>query len=213
MVKVTLSIPGQPTITNRYGLYGLYSFGSSSSSYTGDSTCASFSKSNVSIDAPISVGRVFGILGFIFAFVGGLYLLLAPLPSRMRFFPRCVPSTTKKRWTLFALLFPACVVVLEGMTFFVYKSDLCRFPSDDDGAVWTCGWSDGSSERVTAIGLYILTGIVMLVLGAPDTEQWNFITNETQTVTYQRQTQEDGTIVVVQTNVEKQLPIRATNEK
>ncbi|KAL7555358.1 hypothetical protein ACA910_007087 [Epithemia clementina (nom. ined.)] len=103
---------------------------------------------------------------------------------------------------------------IPGLTFLIFQSNACnanaaiqnfeaRFNSyffEDK-----CSWDAGSTANVISVLLWFLTGVRMLIVGPPHMPELAPV--ETQEVTYQQTTSEDGTKIVHETKVVKGSPI------
>ena len=158
-------------------------------------------KFDPTIDSKWKAVRAFTIIT---AIVGGF------LAIGLWFVPCLGGRISDTIWRGVAITFTVFLTMFQGLTFLIFSSNAC----DANSVTLTlqqryntlfyedeCSWDSGSTTNVIAVVLFFLTGITMLISGPPKSPPSK--PTETQTVTYEKTTAEDGTQAVVETKVVK----------
>jgi hypothetical protein len=161
--------------------------------------CVQF-PSGTYIDPKLKAVRAFSIIA---AVVGGL------LTFGLWFAPCWYPSPN--HWRCTATAFLVFVTLFQGLTFLLFASSFC----DDNPVIAllgfqdsfepTCVWDQGTTCNVISTVLWFLTGACMVAQGPPQRPPPE--PTETQTVTYQKTTNPDGTTTVAQVAVVKGVAV------
>ena len=155
---------------------------------------------NFGVDSSWKTARAFSVMAPIIGGLGAFVLWLAP----------CLYFMNEATWRLLAIIFIVVVTLFQGLTFLFFKSDACKdnlvvdqFETLGDGNLYPdeCEWDEGSTANVLSVVLFFLTGVTMLILGAPVRPPRP--PPETQTVTYQRTELPDGGHTVTEVKVVK----------
>lgn len=161
-------------------------------------TCVEFNDSY--IDSQWRTARAFAIIAPIWGGLLTIYLWFAPL----LFFG------TPSLWKSVAFQYSTLVTLFQGLTFMVWKSRMCshEFTMNLGSFQYEagCAWDEGSTANVFSISLWFLTGIAMMIVGAPVRPPRP--PPETQAVTYQTTVNADGTITASEDKVVKGTAVR-----
>jgi len=120
-----------------------------------------------------------------------------------------------------ALTFAITLTFFQGLTFLFLQSSACSdnplYASGAQSDAMTeqyykdeCTWDKGMSWNVAATILWFLTGVSMVIIGAPVRPERP--PPETQQVTYQKTTNPDGTTTVAEVGVVKGTSIPPPKE-
>lgn len=150
-------------------------------------------------DSKWKTARAFGVLAPLW---GGLLTVVL-------WFAPCLYFLSAAQWQAVALNFSVIATLFQGLTFLIFQSSLCDDPSElllfwsaaVPGETDGCQWEGGSTANVFSISLWFLTGVAMMAVGVP--ERPPRPPPETQTVTYQKTTNPDGTTTVAEVAVVK----------
>ena len=154
----------------------------------------------VEIDSKWKAVRAFSI---IVPIVGGLATVAV-------FLTNCTYFMSDALWKSIGILFAVVLTLFQGLTFLLLDSNACSMnpleaisPTSEWDEIYSdeCEWSSASSANVVSVVGWFLAGLGMLALGAP--KRPPRAPAETQTVTYNRTVNADGTTAVVETNVVK----------
>ena len=153
--------------------------------------------SDISFDSKWKTARAFGVISVLWGALLTIVLYFAP----------CIYFLSESQWKLIAINFSVIMTLFQGLTFILLQSSLCDDPNellsiwvaatDDDG----CNWDGGSTANVFSVALWFLTGVAMMIVGVPTPPPR--APAETQTVTYQKTTNADGTTAVAEVAVVK----------
>jgi len=165
--------------------------------YVTNYVCTSLPTGTV-VDSKLKTVRAFTIISPLFGgfLTIGLWLAIC--------FGRGIPTPT---WNCWAGLFLVMMPLYQGLTFLILDSSFCL---NNTALASTglysgeCQWGQGSTANVISVILWFFTGVSMLVLGAPPSRRPD--PNgpaETQTVTYERTENKDGTASIQQVAVVK----------
>ena len=160
------------TTTNQVGAY---------TSYSVSTTCTRINEDLFeSVDAQWNTAKAFTIITPIFGGLLTFVLILAP----------CCYFLSAGQWRTIAIIYSVFLTLFQGLTFLLFPSSLCTgfllSPENNN-----CTWAEGSTTNVIATVCWFLTGITMLAIGVP--AQPPRPPSETQTVTYEKTTNPDGT--------------------
>ena len=162
--------------------------------------------SGTPIDAQWKTVRACSIM---VAIVGGLALAAIA-------FNNCMYFMSDGQWKSLAVMFGLICTILQGLTLWIFSSNACsenplQFQEDPSLSgldTWDsvyesdCTWSGGSTANVISVICFLLTGLVMVKMGAPQRPPRAPV--ETQAVTYtQTVDPTTGAAVVVETQVVK----------
>jgi hypothetical protein len=175
---------------------------------------------SIHVDGAWKTVRAFSILA----------LVLGGFLTAFLFLNNCVYYFSARGWRSIAIQFMVTVTVCQGLTLLLLQSTACSDnpllflpPPSLDGNIVTqeiwrqfvlavygdeeCTWSSGMTCNVLALIGWFATGVLMLVIGAP--ERTPVEPPQTQQVTYERTVNPDGSVTVTQTNVIKGTAIVA----
>jgi len=172
----------------------------------------------VEIDSKWKAVRAFSI---IVPVVGGLATVAV-------FLTNCLYFMSDALWKSIGILFAVVLTLFQGLTFLLLDSNACStnpLQAIDPSSAWDgiysdeCEWSSASSANVVSVVCWFLAGLGMLAMGGAPKRPPR-APAETQTVTYERTVNADGTTAVVETNVVKgtavppaQQPLSPQDEK
>jgi hypothetical protein len=171
--------------------------GGSSNYIVQQNSCNAFPKGTLDADPKLKAVRAFGIIVLI---VGGMltwFLWLAP----------CLYFARESTWKAVAIIFSVILTVFQGLTFLVFHSSFCTDNSIlssyklSNSYSTDCAWDQGSTSNAISVVLWFLTGVAMLLVGAPKRPVRP--PPETQTVTYHRTENPDGGTTVAEVGVVK----------
>jgi hypothetical protein len=135
-------------------------------------------------------------------------------------FANCTYFLRDSTWKAIAVAFSVLLTLFQGLEFLLLQSNACSMnPLLYDSSLatenWTervdamygtdCEWSAGSTANVFAVLFWFLAGATMLWLGPPQRPPVPPV--ETQTVTYERTVQPDGTTAIMETAVVKGVAV------
>lgn len=157
--------------------------------------------SNRNTDAALRLVRTLGVLA---PLVGGLLAIVLWLRVCL------VGRLSTRTWRIIAGVYLLVVTPLQALTFLLFRSNACRdnpvvaeLEQEFAREVYNsrCAWDQGSTANVFSVALWLATGIVLLVVGAPQRPPPT--PPQTQAVTYERTTLPDGTVAVQEVAVVK----------
>jgi hypothetical protein len=160
----------------------------------------------VDIDSKWKTARAFSVMAPLFGGLLSIILWIAPCMGRFQ---------DDKVWKQIAMLYCVIITLFQGLTFLIFmdgsacdaNTPLYGSSNSDTDALLEevypdgCEWGGGSTANAVSTGLWFLTGVAMIILGAPKEEPRP--PPETQEVTYQRTENPDGSHTVNEVNVIK----------
>jgi hypothetical protein len=138
------------------------------------------------------------------------FTVLAPLwgglLTAVLWFAPCLYFLSPGQWYAVALQFSVVITLFQGLTFLLFRSDLCDDVSllnNYNAAAYKpgCQWDQGSTANVFSIVLWFMAGVVMVAVGVPVRAPRE--PPQTQAVTYQKTNNADGTTTVSEVAVVK----------
>lgn len=173
-------------------------------------TCVEWS---INEDGKLKTVRALAIITLI---IGGLLAII------LWFRPCLAGRISRQQWQAVAAIYIILLTPMQALTFLLFDSNACRDNpvvaqlEEQAGRVGDlyesdCAWDQGSTANVFGAALWLGTGLAMLWVGEPQRPDPQPPT--TQTVTYQRETQPDGTVAVQEVAVVKGIAVPSPDQK
>ena len=150
-------------------------------------------------------------------------LILGGLLAIILWFRPCLAGRiSKQQWQAVAAVYMLLLTPMQALTFLLFSSDACtdnpvvaqleqQVGRVGDLYESDCAWDQASTANVFGVALWLGTGLTMLWVGEPQRPVPQPPT--TQTVTYQRETNADGTVAVQEVAVVKGTAVPPPDQK
>lgn len=171
--------------------------------------CVAF-PSGTYIDPKLKTVRAFSIIVVVLGGLATFGLWLAPF---------CPGRHTSSSWKSLAMFYSVILTLFQGLTFLLFSSSFCTNNSivaalsgseEYYGTDPKCQWDQGTTCNVVSTVLWFVTGLLMCtIVPAPERPPPEPV--QTQTVTYQRTTNPDGTTTVAPVAIVKGTAVTNNN--